>query len=334
MREQLWDAARGIGILLVVYGHVLRGLVAAGLVPADSPLVFSDYVIYTFHMPLFFLLAGINAARGMSRDNFISSKIPTIVYPYFLWTFLQGGMQLAVGGANNPVTMEALLSILWAPVFQYWFLSAIFVCHLLARFFSTDPLRLALFAVAAYPAGIYLVTALPVLANPFSMLIFYVAGIYLAPHLKAIVVRLSGGASIAATVLGLGIAVYVASRMGGYRAPSAVCAAFLGILLVLQLSHLQAAPGLRRVFELLGLASMPIFLAHVFATAGARMLLMKLGVSNVPLHLAAGMLAGVAGPLALFYLAYRLRQERVLGFSSGAAVFEPARARVGATVRP
>jgi len=333
MREQLWDAARGIGILLVVYGHVLRGLVKAGLVPADSPLVFSDYAIYTFHMPLFFLLAGINAARGMSRENFITSKIPTIVYPYFLWTFLQAGMQMAVGGANAPVSAPDLLSILWAPVFQFWFLSAIFVCHLLARLFSAEPLRLALFSLAAYPAGIYLVTALPVLANPFSMLIFYVAGIYMAPHLKGVVVRLSNGAGVATTMLALGIAIYVAYHMGGYRAPSSVCAAFLGILLVLQLSQLQAGSSLARVFELLGLASMPIFLAHVFATAGARILLVKLNVTSVPLHLAGGMLAGVVAPLALFYVVYRLRQERLFGFSSGAAVFAPAPASAAAVAR-
>lgn len=323
MREGLWDRARGIGILLVVYGHVLRGLVAAGLVPADSPLVISDFVIYTFHMPLFFLLAGMNAARGVTRDNFLKSKIPTIVYPYFLWSLLQGLVQMAAGGGNvnNPVTVTALLSIAWTPIFQFWFLSALFVCHILARITNVDPLRLGLLALCVYPLGVYLISSVPFFANPFAMLIFYAAGMYLDTHLKALVERLTNPSCMIVTVLGLGLSLYVAYRMGSYRAPSALCAAFLGILLVLQLSQLCRHGVLARWIELLGLCSMPIYLVHVFGTASVRVLLSKLGVQHVGVHLACGMIAGIVLPVIVLYVVYRLRKERWLGFSSGEPVF-------------
>ncbi|MEY8214537.1 MAG: acyltransferase family protein, partial [Colwellia sp.] len=53
------DYAKAIGIFLVVYGHVSRGLVSAGLM-ADSTLYqYADSVIYSFHMPLFFFLSGL-----------------------------------------------------------------------------------------------------------------------------------------------------------------------------------------------------------------------------------------------------------------------------------
>ncbi len=51
------DYAKGIGILLVVYGHVARGLFNANI---DMPTAFyhmADSVVYSFHMPLFFFLS-------------------------------------------------------------------------------------------------------------------------------------------------------------------------------------------------------------------------------------------------------------------------------------
>ena len=46
MRESWVDYAKGIGILLVVFGHVNRGLQAAGIIMPSK--------LYHFHMPLFF----------------------------------------------------------------------------------------------------------------------------------------------------------------------------------------------------------------------------------------------------------------------------------------
>ena len=58
----LWlDAARGIGISLVVFGHALRGINGSQAIPGASELMPLDQVIYAFHMPLFFMLAGLLA---------------------------------------------------------------------------------------------------------------------------------------------------------------------------------------------------------------------------------------------------------------------------------
>jgi fucose 4-O-acetylase-like acetyltransferase len=47
------DYAKAIGILLVVYGHVARGIKNSGIkIPTDLYEV-ADSVIYSFHMPLF-----------------------------------------------------------------------------------------------------------------------------------------------------------------------------------------------------------------------------------------------------------------------------------------
>lgn len=327
MREALWDKARGIGIVLVVYGHVLRGLIASKIVEPGPPLLASDYAIYTFHMPLFFLLAGLNARHGFAKGNFLTSKFSTIIYPYVLWSVLQGGVQgLLNGSTNGAFAVQDLFAIGWKPVFHFWFLYAVFLCHVFAWVTRFDPVRITLFALLAYPLGLYFATSWGILSNALSFFLFYVAGLFLARHLKGMVSQASHPATVAATAVALGVAIFVACKLGDYHAPTALCAALLGILLVLQLAYLLPDSASGRAVQLLGLASMPIYLMHVFATAGMRILLMKLQVTNLAAHVVSGVAAGLLIPVAAYYCAYWIHKERWLGFGRADAIFRGGRA--------
>ena len=61
------DYAKGIGIFLVVIGHVCRGLTSGSIL---SPLVAKsiDQWIYAFHMPIFFFLSGLLIQRSVSKS--------------------------------------------------------------------------------------------------------------------------------------------------------------------------------------------------------------------------------------------------------------------------
>lgn len=76
-RIEYIDVAKGVAILLVVVGHVSS---------LPAPIKSS---LYSFHMPLFFLLSGFFFRQ---EDTFSTAKrmIPTIVVPY-----------LVVGGGNS-----------------------------------------------------------------------------------------------------------------------------------------------------------------------------------------------------------------------------------------
>lgn len=321
-RESLWDYARGIGIILVVYGHVLRGLASGGLVPDGHPVMASDFALYTFHMPLFFLLAGMNAPRGVTRDGFLKSKIMTIIYPYLLWSVLQGGLQVMMAGStNHRMHWSDVLGILWQPILQFWFLYALMLCHVFAWLTKADRLKVALLALIVYPIGIYFSLPYMALSMALSFFFFYAAGVLLADHLKDAVLRLANPLGIAVTAGGFAVALYVASKMSDYHAPSALPAAFLGILLVLQVAAILPDRGPARIIGVLGLASMPIYLMHVLAASAFRMVLVKLGVSNLYVHLVLGTLVGLLVPLVAYYVVYLLKQEKLLGFSSGAMLF-------------
>lgn len=48
------DYAKGIAIILVVYGHVLIGIYNTGLNIPYSFYIYSLKFVYSFHMPVFF----------------------------------------------------------------------------------------------------------------------------------------------------------------------------------------------------------------------------------------------------------------------------------------
>ena len=68
------DAVKGFGIILVVYAHIISGL--------------SSYVIYLFHMPLFFIVSGILFKEPNDKNKFIVGKVKSLIVPYFSYSIL------------------------------------------------------------------------------------------------------------------------------------------------------------------------------------------------------------------------------------------------------
>ena len=90
MGRIVWiDATKGYAISLVVFGHVLGGAMARGWLSGaetDVPKFIYDY-IYSFHMPLFFIISGalaINSIRADPRRAMLS-RVGSIAWPYVLW---------------------------------------------------------------------------------------------------------------------------------------------------------------------------------------------------------------------------------------------------------
>lgn len=92
------DTAKGIGIILVIMGHCMF--------PCHA-------LIDMFHMPLFFILAGITFSMK-PFDHFIISKINRIMVPYVFWVLISSILNLLPHNYSGPYN---------GPL---WFLSALF----------------------------------------------------------------------------------------------------------------------------------------------------------------------------------------------------------------
>lgn len=140
--ELLPDVLRGFAISLMVFAHCIQA--GSGSVFRESSLYFQDKLyqfIYSFHMPLFMLIAGYFARQSIDRAQDKSQRIIllkrrafTLLSPIFFWTFFECVysyiFNLIYGYPNQSVSMLVLEYIKKLPT-NCWFLWAAFWCFLL-----------------------------------------------------------------------------------------------------------------------------------------------------------------------------------------------------------
>ena len=159
MRDRLhWvDYAKGIGIFLVVVGHVLRGLVNSSILQPSTLQSFVDRWIYGFHMPLFFFISGLFVQRSLSKPfkDFLLDKLYVIAYPYFLWSLIQMAIQALASRytTTNHISLANIWQIIYQPYQQFWFfytLFAILIVYGILHKLKLSPIFFLIFAVLLY----------------------------------------------------------------------------------------------------------------------------------------------------------------------------------------
>ncbi len=295
------DTARGIGIVLVVYAHALRGHVNSGAYDPAWRADVQDAVIYSFHMPLFFFLAGLFVPRALSGGTarFWRDKATRLAYPYFLWSAVSIGLAtLAAGAVNHAVQADAVLKLWRTPVYQYWFLYALAICHAIA-FVSRADRRATLLLCAASAVGLG-ATGAGMVSIAFGFYLYFGLGILMANKASGFSSRRLAVA-LAVTLCTLLFAVsYVAGDVRPERALFVV-RALLGIGAIVGLSILVAPRS--RWIAFCGTASLAIYVLHTIFSAGTRMGLREIGFTHDLAALILGTVIGIAGPLAVWAIA-------------------------------
>ena len=149
------DAAKGIGLLCVIMGHL------------HIPLV--DTWVYFFHMPLFFFLSGFVFSGGKyDFKTFLKKKLRTLVLPYFTLggaIFLFWCLLYALDGCTAGDYLQMLKNFLVQEHFwTVWFLACLFLTELIYygihRALGKNPLAataastaLCAFGIARYRLG-------------------------------------------------------------------------------------------------------------------------------------------------------------------------------------
>lgn len=318
-RSDWIDIAKGIGILLVVYGHVARGLMNGG-VPLDRAWFTAvDTVIYAFHMPLFFLLSGWFFVGSLTRRgprDYLTTRVATVLYPYVLWSLLQGGIELLLSRwTSQPLALADVLALGWAPRAQFWFLYALFLISLIALVMCARHPRAGVGAQVL--TGALLLAAqqrdwpMPA-ALVASHLLHFAVGAWLGARrdTPATVSRIA----LAGVLIGAGALLALQPLGAEWPKLLRLAGALLGVALVAGLALAISARGRGHRLAALGRASMAVFLAHILVASGTRIVLVKvLGISSPSMHLVAGMVAGTLLPWWL----WRAVQGR-----AGMALFE------------
>jgi fucose 4-O-acetylase-like acetyltransferase len=317
------DYAKGIGILLVIYGHVSDGLFRAGLPFSRDAFQIPYDVIYTFHMPLFFFLSGLFFPQSWQKrgtGGLIRSKVDTVVYPYLLWSVVQGLIEVALSRhTNHHTTFGEVASLLWHPRQQFWFLYALFVVFVLAALLyewlgpKLQPAILIACAIA-FAVRSHVPHIVPFYYLAANAIFFFVgaaaaklASVEDRPSTPVVIgsLMLFAGCQFALWAWGIPLAPV-------FRDIFTLVVAVISIGVVVVLSLRLAHSGWRWL-QLLGEYSLAIFLMHTIFASGVRMILQRVfGIENVPLHLILGVAAGAIGPMLVAGFARRRKIDGIL----------------------
>lgn len=109
------DEVRGFAIIMVIIGHVIGGLGCEIGGGEDNIL---RTIIYSFHMPLMFIISGLVAHENKygGLKNFLSQilRLFIVLYiPYLLWGYLFWAVKYFVYVGNAEVNLQQGLELFW-----------------------------------------------------------------------------------------------------------------------------------------------------------------------------------------------------------------------------
>ena len=125
------DILKAFAIFMVVWGHVIQHCLSTAYY--EEPVY---KIIYSFHMPLFMILAGFFSHNSLKLPirELALKKIKELIVPCITW----GGVIYSLFVIFNLITRNAnLFSFIgFAKVLvnDYWFLKSLFICYLIAWF--------------------------------------------------------------------------------------------------------------------------------------------------------------------------------------------------------
>jgi fucose 4-O-acetylase-like acetyltransferase len=305
-RNPAIDVMRAVAIMLVVFGHVQRGLFQTGQATGiywDAVYLVLDYFIYVFHVPVFFATSGVLLERHAAQTpRQFASRIGRLVLLYLIWNtinaipavFFAGYINRSFGKAGyldaiNPLHVNGIM----------WFFVAL-VCaqtlHVLTR--RHHALRLIAIGLAVV-----------VLAFDVDFHGAAYGSLWLLGGAEVARRKLLDDVSCDPWQAGLSAAGYLIAGAACYAlgVPSTLaippCAFALHALYCVGQSHVRW-PG---ILTMAGKETLSIYVMHVLVVAGLRIALIKvLQVQPSAILIVALTLAVVALPIAAVHLLRRL----------------------------
>lgn len=139
-RDITIDTAKGIGIFLVVFGHL----------NLQEPM---QTIIYSFHIPLFFIISGMVFRRNKygSWKKFLVRRLHTLIYPYLLFALTTLAFYTTVQFLKSGFTRESVqffikyfiqvfiaqYSLIYGPNTPMWFVPCLFLTECIYYHVST-----------------------------------------------------------------------------------------------------------------------------------------------------------------------------------------------------
>ncbi len=333
---------RGMAIVLVVIGHVIGHEKDVGMRQMyDSDIPFLTWLtefIYTFHMPIFFILSGVSFAtfskKNTSLLSFLRSRFKSLLVPLLCWVPILLLFQSLSKGAH--VSFLDLINSVIHPWFIFWFFHALFFASLLSFVFLEQLKSSALYFLVSVTLFI-LSFYWKEMEIYLYFNIFYAFGVFLASYLPKIHLTLKSLPSIIIfSILSLCAAMMLAINYFlevDYNLFSKLVNGILGFVLMYTIAYEEdkedqikfslkplnpLLQSLKASFLYLGKISMTVYLLHIPFGSGTRVFLIKLfGITDPSIHFFLGCAAAILGPVVIYNFLHS--RSRIFMYSIGEA---------------
>ena len=289
-RLAVLDIAKGIAILIVIFGHCLNSFSTNPALTVSTAMHNTTESITQFIMPIFFFMSGIFAISSAKKDlkATLPARFMRLAVPYFTWGFLFAVFK-EIGGnaANNPAGIK---DFLWSPIMPwslFWFLYVMLFINIIflvaMKIFGIrigQPLLLVLSAIAfIYAPYAPYIWVFPLI---FNFMVFFCIGSYFPQIIKNWSEKMTSAQFVFSAIL-CAAAFYIFIAFGivedkiythYYQIIVASAATYFIFALSWVIEHTS-----EKLFELLdffGLKTMEIYVSHSFVLGVLRVILQKI----------------------------------------------------------
>jgi len=314
------DLAKALGILLVVIGHVIRGLDTSGKIQISPIWQSVDHAIYLFHMPLFFYISGAffyDICQKLKYSLLFKRYISTLIYPLIIWSYITFGMQyLASSNTNSHVSIS---DVIWSPLppkQHFWFLGVLFLmcisvgrlCTLKKGFAIISTLFALTSFVSMFGITPLRTTILDLIVSDdlgkfigqiFTNIPFFLLGI-LFSHKDIFDIKFNLASCVLTFCLSLSLYQIFSSTILLNDIVHFITAVLCVLSIYKFCCEIEKKADHSRIISIvafIGMNSMIIYLSHIIFSALIRIVLLKFGIENFATHFLIGVAGGMCFPL-------------------------------------
>ena len=319
-REQWLDSLKGFAILLVIFGHVLSGYWDAWTFPEAYASIFAIRSwIYSFHMPLFFMISGYTFTLAYYQNGSLQKRryfrqLFSLFWLYTVFVLLQwGGKQIVPELVNEVYDVSDLTHMYVVPLGNFWYLYVLFIFYLAAAILHLP--RLSEVFVLAF-GGISVIVlhgeldaANLTLYRILYHFFYFTAGIALCRNGHWLRSKTLYG--VTAMFLASCTLFYTIAYVRHWHANWWVLITFFSCFAFLWGFRNWRWLGNSPLFRLMGKHCLELYLLHTFFTGGLRTVLPLLGITTPWLSIWANFLISTGSSLGIAILSTHFRP---LGF--------------------
>lgn len=323
MTSNTWiTQSKGIAIILVVLGHTILGYQSANMfVEYNNFLDYINFTIYSFHMPLFFIISGYSyfefekVNHNYEYKQLIKKKGLNLIIPYFVFCSIQLLIKLILSGSTN--SNASIRDILLLPVIpqeQFWFLYTLFFIFLIVTFIDmklNNSNMILIFLIVINILEIYMDNMIFAITSFCAYAVYFYIGILFAKLHNNTKFNVKMQYKIVGYVviyLILNIFIYNFDVNVNIERVLSLILALVGSFIIISITKNILNNSNIKYINFIGRYSYEIFLLHTIFGSGIRIILTKVfNIHNVIIHLTLGIIFSISIPIIIAIISKRFK---------------------------